>query len=129
MGQKYQEVPARLASLERRFAGWRRRRSKGERIPNRLWKAATKLALEFGLNRTAKLLKIDYYHLKKRLDRNSVSSGTKSPFVELPPVPFRLPIECMIEFDDGMGASMRVHLKGAETPDLLALGQSFWTGK
>jgi hypothetical protein len=129
MGQKYEEVPARLASLERRFAGWRSRRSRGERIPHHLWKAATKLALEFGLNRTAKLLKIDYYHLKKRLDRNSDGSGTQSPFVELPPVPFCLPSECVMEFDDGMGASMRVHLKGAEAPDLLALGRSFWTGE
>jgi hypothetical protein len=129
MGQKYQDVPARLASLERRFAGWRSRRSKGERIPHHLWKAATKLALEFGLNRTAKRLKIDYYHLKKRLDRDRLRSTSESAFVELPPVPFRLPSECLIEFDDGRGASMRVHLKGAEAPDLLALGRSFWTGE
>ena len=37
--------------------------------------------------------------------------------------------ECVIEFEDGGGAVMRVHLKGTEVPDVLALGRSFWNAE
>jgi len=127
--RKRLEVPARLAGLEQQFAAWRKTRAKCERIPERLWKAAAKLAVEFGLSRTAKLLKVDYYHLKKRLDRYGVSSNRNPAFMEIPPVAFPSSGECVIEFDDGAGASMRVHLKGADLPDVLALGRSFWNAE
>jgi hypothetical protein len=91
-----------------------------------LWKAAAQLATEFGVNRTAKLLKVDYYHLKKRLDRHAASSKASPSFMELPPVSFSPAGECVIEFEDALGATMRVHLKGTEIPDLLALGRGFW---
>jgi hypothetical protein len=47
--------------------------------------------------------------------------------VELPSMP--LASECVIEFEDGAGASMRVHLKGTDLPDVLALGRSFWNAE
>jgi hypothetical protein len=108
------------------ISSWRRARTKGQRIPERLWKAAAQLGSEFGVNRTAKLFKVDYYHLKKRLDRRAASSKASPSFVELSPVPFSPASECVIEFEDALGATMRVHLKGTEIPDLLALGRGFW---
>lgn len=126
MGRKRGEVPARLAGLQQRFSAWRSTRTKGERIPDRLWKAAAQLASEFGVNRNAKLLKVDYYQLKKRLDRRAARSKASRSFVELSSVPFSPASECVIEFEDALGATMRVHLKGTELPDLLALGRSFW---
>jgi len=36
------------------------------------------------------------------------------------------PCECTLEWEDAGGAKMRVHLKGAATPDLAALSRSFW---
>jgi hypothetical protein len=123
--RKRGEVPARLSRLEQRFAAWRKSRQWGERIPQPLWKAAAQLAAECGLNQTARILKLDYYSLKKHLDRDGVKSAANTPFVELPPM---LPLvsECIIEFEDGSGASMRMHLKGTAPPDVLALGRSFW---
>jgi hypothetical protein len=32
----------------------------------------------------------------------------------------------VIEWEDVAGARMRVHLKGQDVPDLLALSRSFW---
>ena len=63
-----------------------------------------------------------FYSLKKRVD--GASSQPKSTFVELPSMP--LASECVIEFEDGSGASMRMHLKGTDPPDVLALSRSFW---
>lgn len=120
------EVPARLSRLEQRFAAWRKNRRRGERIPLPLWKAAAKIAKDVGLNQTATVLKLDYYSLKKQVDRYGAEAAANSPFVELPPMP--LASECVIELEDGSGASMRMHLKG-HPPDVLALGRSFWNAE
>jgi hypothetical protein len=122
--RKHGDVPARLGRLEQRFAAWRKDRRRGERIPASLWRAAVKLAEDYGLNQTAAVLKLDYDSLKRQVDRYAVESPASPPaFVQLPPVP--LASECVIEWEDGSGASLRMHLKG-EVPDVLALGRSFW---
>jgi hypothetical protein len=36
--------------------------------------------------------------------------------------------ECLLEWEDAAGAKMRLHLKGVEVPDLVALSRSFWEG-
>ena len=124
-GRERRKVPARLSRLEQRFASWRKTRQPGERIPQPLWKAAAKLARDCGLNQTARILKLDYYSLKKHVDRyGGMKAAASAPFVELPPMP--LASECVIEFEDGLGASMRMHVKGSDLPDVLALGRSFW---
>mgnify|MGYP001813340515 FL=1 len=124
--RKRGEVPARLSRLEQRFAAWRKDRQRGERIPASLWRAAAKLAGDYGLNQTATVLKLEYYSLKKQVDRYAVEFPASPPFVQLPPVP--LASECVIQLEDGSGASMRMHLKG-ELPDVLALGRSFWNAE
>lgn len=126
---KRDAVPARLSRLQHRFAAWRKSRKPGERIPKRLWNSAAKLAAIYGVSQTAKVLKLDYYSLKRQLDQQPEVSASKSAFVELPPPPLPLASECIIEFEDGEGASMRFHLKGTEVPDVLALGSSFWNAK
>lgn len=126
MGVSRRKVPAALARLERRFEAWRESRSVGERIPEPLWKAAVQVAAEHGLNRTASFLKLDYYSLKKRVDRSRASSAT---FVELPSPSFPVTSECVIDMEDRGGARMRVHLKGQQLPDLLPLSRLFWDGE
>jgi hypothetical protein len=128
-GRKRREVPAPLLRLGERFAVWRRNRAGGEQIPKSLWKAAAKLAGEHGLNRTASVLKLDYYSLKKHVERQSSGSNSKIPFVELPTVTMASASECLIEWEDGCGASMRVRLQGTEAPDLLALARNFWNAE
>lgn len=119
------EVPASLSRLERRFVAWRKTRTPGERIPQSLWNSAGKMAAKYGLNATARVLKLDYYALKKRMD--GVHRPTSSPtFVELPPSALSVMSECVIEWEDAAGARMRVQMKGQNLPDVLALGRSFW---
>jgi hypothetical protein len=72
-------------------------------------------------------LKLDYYSLKKHVDRLIGRAVSSNPaFIELPSVPAEHASECVIELEDGTGASMRVHLKGNDVPDVIALGRSFW---
>lgn len=117
------ELPSSLSRLEQRFAAWRAKCKRGERIPIALWEAAAKAAIDHGLNRTATTLKLDYDSLRKRVGPQQDADAVA--FVELPAVP-ALADECLIEIEDGLGARMRVHVRGSEVPDVVSLVQSFW---
>jgi len=130
VGRKHREIPASLARGRDRFEAWREARQTRTRIPDRLWKLAVKLAVAHGLNRTASVLKLDYYSLKRRVEaKNAAANSAKPAFVELSPPPMPAAGECIFEFEDGTGASLRIRLRGCEVPDLVALGRSFWSGE
>jgi len=66
-------------------------------------------------------------------DSASADSASARPaFIELSslqvPLP-GVPGECVVEFEDGVGARLRVHLRGCDVPDVVALGRSFWSGE
>lgn len=128
-------IPARLEAVRGRFVEWRRARRVRTRIPEPLWAAAVKVAQKYGIHRTSKVLRLDYDRLKRRVEEDSagqaevVSKGRAVGFVELPvPLP-RSMGECLIEWEDGEGSKMRMHLTGAETPDPAALSRSFWSDR
>ena len=133
------DLPARLVSLRQRFERWRRTRMARSRIPEPLWAAAVKLAAKYGIHRTAKALRVDYYALKKRVEQKAGIAGTQqepagiaskaaaeATFLELPAAAWPGCGECTLDLEDVGGAKLRVHLKGFETPELAALSRSFW---
>lgn len=123
-------LSARLQRTRRRFTHWRRTRKRGSPIPDALWAAAVELARDCGLNRTAQSLRLDYNALKKRLKSTSRHSSPRESsgpaFFELVPPAQALFPECVIELENRHGAKMRIHLKGANIPDLAALSSAFW---
>ncbi len=133
------DLPARLENLRQRFERWRRTRKVQSRIPEPLWAAAVTAAGKYGIHRTAKALRVDYYALKKRVEQNAALAGTQqepaatagkaaaeATFLELPAAAWPGAGECTLELEDAGGAKLRVHLKGFATPDLAALSRSFW---
>lgn len=127
------QVPPQLVRAAARFADWRRSRVIGTRIPKSLWTSAVRLAAEFGISRTATCLKLDYYELKRHLESIAppamqASVAKQSPaFVELSASSFSTG-ECVIELENAQG-SMRIHLKGSNVPDLVALSDGFWNSR
>ena len=117
MGTKRtRDLPARLESLRRRFERWRRSRKVRTRIPEPLWASAVKVADRFGIHRTAKVLRVDYYALKERVEQNAVSGGTQrgpaataskvvaeAEFLELPAAAWPGSGECTLELEDADG--------------------------
>jgi hypothetical protein len=89
---------------------------------------AAKMAGTYGLHRTSRILRVEYYSLKKRLA--AIPKGPKldsaATFVEWPPPVPGGACDCTLELEDIAGAKMRVHLKAATPPDLAALSRSFW---
>jgi hypothetical protein len=123
-----------LVGAERRFTKWRRTRKPGTRIPERLWASAVKLAATYGLHPTASALRLDYYSLKRRLEQAAAVRSPRPPqsgppFVELT-VPGASGLrEWSIDFENDSGARMRIHGKGGDALDVVALGRSFWKGE
>ena len=112
--------------LRMRFEAWRSRCQPRTRIPKKLWESAVQAAKEYGLNKTAKTLRLDYYTLKQKIE---VSSGNRQPapaFIELHSPTVGSIAECIIECENQNGAKMRIHIKGMEAPDLNALSSAFW---
>jgi hypothetical protein len=99
-------------------------------------------AAKYGVHRTAKALRVDYYALKKRAEQKAAIAGTQqepaaaaskaaaaaaeATFLELPAAAWAGSGECTLDLEDAGGAKLRVHLKGFEAPDLAALSRSFW---
>lgn len=130
-------LPVSLGNLEEvdeRFKRWRRGRSRGTRIPEDLWAAAVGVAREQGVNRTARALGLDYYHLKKRLECGQGAVVRAVPaqpsFIEwLAPAAMGSG-ECRVELENRRGAKMRIELKGGEVAaSLERLSRSFWSAR
>ncbi len=124
-------LPAKLARGRRRFESWRSTHKPPTRLPERLWALAAELAREYGLNKTARTLRLDYNCLKKRIEL-PVSDKTSKPiaapqFLELLTSGTNSTVECVIECEDAKGARIRIHIKGGELPDLAALGSCLWS--
>ena len=142
-------MPAGLETLRRRFDRWRRTRKRGSPAPDKLWKPAVQAAGVYGLNRTATALRVNYYALKKQVERAAAGGDLPSEagaasrdasdglvvsgdgramatFLELAPPESRNAGECILELENPGGAKMRIHLKGVEVPDLAALSRDFW---
>ena len=129
-GRKRGEIGGALARGRDRFEAWRRSRNVGARIPENLWSLAVTLADAHGVSRTASALKLDYNALKERIAAKAVESDSVAPaFIELPPPSPTGSTECVVELEDGLGGSMRVHLRGCDAVDVVALCRSFRSGQ
>lgn len=108
--------------------------NKRTRLPKELWQQAVALAKEHGLNKTARALGLKYYSLKKHLEATATDESkpaeARREFMELLPTPVASPsIECTIELEDGSGATMRMHVKGARMADLASFACVFRSGR
>lgn len=122
------EIPLALRRAAGRFARWRRTRRVGMRIPEPLWQLASRLAADFGVSRTATLLGLDYYALRRRMESASPAQRalSKPAFVELPGSTLASAGEYVLEFENAAGSKLRVHCQGGAVPDLVGLARSLW---
>ena len=126
-----------LEQLGLRLKGWREARVRGQRIPVELWAAAVEMARQFGVQRVAKGLRVDYERLKRRVqgtgdEARSGRVGTRkvdAGFVEMvvsPPSVAPGRCECALELENAQGAKMRMELNGNGLGALGAVCSAFW---
>jgi hypothetical protein len=100
-------------------------------MPEPLWKEAAGLARTHGVNPVARILRLDYYSLKRR----TVGSVKKPPvkrerapaFVELDLSEGFGTGECVVVLEHPGGAKMTLRFPRLEGIDLGALAKSFWS--
>lgn len=128
--KKNVEIPVPLERTRQRFEQWRRTRKARTRIPESLWDAAVRMANRYGICRTSKVLRVAYYALKERVEKEANATlslnGNQAKFIELPVASGVDIPECTLELEDTAGAKMRIHVRGLAVPDLVALSRSFW---
>ena len=127
-------LPLALSAVRRQFDQWRSRHRKHTRLPKELWRQAAALAREHGLNKTARALGLDYYSLKKHLEEMTteelIPAKAESDFIELLGGAMTAgSMECTIEWSDGGGSTLRMHIKGAGLSELASLAGVFRGGQ
>jgi len=122
------EIPALLKEAQERFEQWRSSQTGRRPIPESLWALASELARQYGVFRTAQVLRLDYNKLKRCTPEASVGtskSASQPAFVELIATPTTHPCECTIEVEGPRGR-MRIEWKGSTAPDLAGLSRMLW---
>ena len=124
------KIPVALSAARQQFDQWRSRHRKRTRLPKELWRQATVLAQEHVLNKTARALGLEYYSLKKHLDEMTteevIPAKAEPDFIELVGgVMTPGSTECTIEWSDGGGSTVRMHIKGARLSELASLASVF----
>ncbi len=120
-----------IEEARRRLEVWRKSRSRGKRIPTRLWALAAALARMHGVSPVSQRLGLDYNGLKRRAEAVATPrrSRLKPPpgFVELPLVGHPgLGPNCTVELARGEGARMSIRWEGKEGMDLVGWVEAFW---
>ena len=126
-----------LEQLGQRFKHWRETRVRSQRIPAQMWTAAVQMALQLGVQRVAKVLRVDYERLKRRVQGAggvvpAGKIGTRkvdTVFVEMlvsPPTAAPGRCECALELENAQGAKMRMELSGNGLGALGAVCSAFW---
>ena len=106
---------------------WRKNKKPGERIPESVWKAAVGLTRHHPMSQVARLLRLSYTELKKRVHSSKEENPGGCEFIELPPAQVFFPGgECIIEMHRPDGAGMKISLRGSMGCDLVELGKAFW---
>ena len=118
--------PAALSRAQRKMEQWRQRHRPRARLPEELWREAAQLGCAYGINRTARALRLDYYALKKHAAAAAGGDARAPEFVEVlsGPMPASRP-ECTIELEEASGAKMRIRLQGGSLPDVADLTRAF----
>jgi hypothetical protein len=112
MPKEQRATPDELKELSQRLEQWRREQSPRARLPESLWKAATGMAQRYGLHQTARLLRLDYTRLKKRMLATTPVASEAANFLELlGPAATTGPAEWVVEWESARGR-MRVAMKG-----------------
>ena len=115
---------AQLTRARERFDRWRSgRKRRRERMPEKLWQQAAKLAKTYGVHRTAKALGLHHNRLKERVVGRQPSRAVE--FVEVAPDVAPLIGGTVVEIERPGGAKLRIGLRGGEALDVTALARGF----
>jgi hypothetical protein len=118
--------PKTLDEVKRLFDNWRSTRKKRSRIPVELWHATASLADQYPVHRIARTLRLNHSTLRDLVAQNAPAPTVQTSFLELPALQPVQVFSSLIEMENRHGETIRMHLAGATSLDLVTLSQNFW---
>lgn len=130
MATEASAVPEDLEQLRHRFEEFRKAQPGHSRLPESLWAAATELAKRYGVNPTARALRLEYGGLRKRVEnrprRKAKSQKAEPPsFLEFIAPGAKPVTNCTVEVESAQGGKLRLELKAMATTELVNLIRAF----
>ena len=114
-----------LERIRLQLVEWRRHHNAPTPIPSALWSGAVKLAKRYGIGQTARVLRLDYASLKRRMTTSVMAPTAPAEFIELlAPVSGGI-AECALEIESSRGARMRVLMKNVSPAGLASIIRDF----
>jgi hypothetical protein len=130
MVQEASTAPDDVQQLRRGFDEFRSTQASRSRLPETLWAAAAELAKRYGVNPTARALRLDYTGLRKRVENWGQPKPKKGAvpqpaFLELLPPVSGAVTNCSVEVESVQGGKLRLELKAVATTELANLIRAF----
>jgi hypothetical protein len=118
-----------LERLRQRFEEFRNTQPTRSRLPETLWAAAAELAKHHGVNPTARVLRLDYAGLRRRVKnqgqpKQKRAAATPS-FMEFVAPGAKAVTNCTVEVESAQGGKLRLELKAVPTTELANLISAF----
>jgi hypothetical protein len=119
-----------LEQLRRRFEDFRNTQPGHSRLPEALWAAAAELAKRYGVNPTARALRLDYTGLRKRVQnekgpKRKRAAATAPTFMEFVAPGAKAVTNCTVEVESAHGSKLRLELKALAITELASLIHAF----
>jgi hypothetical protein len=127
MSQLLPAADSRLAETAAALTQWRSTKPLGARIPEALWSRAVALASTHGVAKVARVLRLDYVRLKRRLLAQTQTAAAPPPgFIELtldlPPAGSG----CTLALSDTRGRALRIEWTRPVASEVAAVARSLW---
>jgi hypothetical protein len=123
-------IPDDLEQLRRRLEEFRKAQPGHSRLPESLWVAATELAKRYGVNPTARALRLEHAALRKRVEnqgqpRAQRKMAAPATFMEFVAPGAQAVTNCTVEVQSAQGGKLRLELKSVATTELVNLIRAF----
>jgi hypothetical protein len=123
-------VPDDLEQLRRRFEEFRNAQPGHSRLPEALWAAAAELAKRYGVNPTARALRLEYAGLRKRVGnrgqpKRKRTAATTPSFMEFVAPGAKAVTNCTVEVETAQGGKLRLELKAVAITEIAGLIRAF----
>ena len=125
-------IPEDLEHLRGRFEEFRNTRVGRAPLPEPLWTAAAELAKRYGVNPTARALRLEYAGLRKRMraldqpkPKRKHAAAPPANFLEFVAPGAKPVTNCVVEVESAQGAKLRLELKAVTTSELVSLIRTF----
>ena len=122
-----------LELLQRQLDSWRQRQAGSHRLPEELWDAAGRLAVQHGVSHVSRTLRLGFYQVRRACVRQRApvpAAPVPGRFVELKWDPGSPPpggSSAWVELIKGPNQRMRIHT-GHDPASWVALARVFWEG-